>query len=108
MKKHLSWIIPTVFALWIVASLFPRPEKPDDFHLREFGKLPVLLNGRIQPLDSVARNSLLILRARQSVYLGDEMQGAFQKAETMSAIQWLIEAMAKPDEADQRKVFRID
>jgi len=108
MKKHLPWIIPAVFALWIVGTLFPRPEKADDFHLREFGKLPVLLNGRIQPLDSVARNSLLILRARQTVYLGDETQSVFQKAETMSAIQWLIEAMTKPDEADQRKAFRID
>src|SRR4051794_13236490 len=108
MKKHLPWIIPAVFALWIVGTLFPRPEKPDDFHLREFGKLPVLLNGRIQPLDSVARNSLLILRARQSLYLGDETKGVFQEAREMSAIEWLVEAMTKPNEADQRKVFRID
>ena len=108
MKKYLPWIIPAVFALWVVGTLFPQPEKPDDFHLREFGKLPVLLNGRIQPLDSVARNSLLILRARQSVYLGDEAGSVFQKAETMSAIQWLVEAMTRPNEADQRKVFRID
>jgi len=31
--------------------------------------LPVLLNGRIQPLDSVARNSLLQIRSTGSVPL---------------------------------------
>ena len=37
------------------------------FHTRDFGRLPVLLNGRVQPLDSVARNTLLQIRERQSV-----------------------------------------
>jgi ABC-type transport system involved in cytochrome c biogenesis permease subunit len=108
MKKHLPWIIPAIFALWVIASLFPKAEKPEEFHLAEFGKLPVLLNGRIQPMDSVARNALLILRARQTVYLGDETESVFQKAATMPAVEWMLEAMSKPEQADQRKVFRID
>ena len=108
MKKHLPWIIPAIFAIWVIASLFPKADKPEEFHLSEFGKLPVLLNGRIQPMDSVARNALLILRARQTVYLGDETESVFQKAATMPAVEWMLEAMSKPEQADQRKVFRID
>jgi len=39
------------------------PKKDGEFHVREFGRLPVLLNGRVQPFDSVARNSLLQIRS---------------------------------------------
>ena len=69
MKKWLPWIITAVCALWIISALRPKPEK--EFHTRAFGRLPVLLNGRIQPMDSVARNSLLQLRSKQSIALVD-------------------------------------
>jgi ABC-type transport system involved in cytochrome c biogenesis permease subunit len=65
------------------------------FHTRDFGRLPVLLNGRVQPLDSVARNALLQIRQRQSV--GE-----------LSATAWLMETMMDPDAANRQKIFRID
>jgi ABC-type transport system involved in cytochrome c biogenesis permease subunit len=99
MKKHLPWFIVGLFALWVLASLPSAPEK-DAFHAREFGRLPVLLNGRIQPLDSVARNSLLQMRAKQTALLDER--------HTMPATAWLMELMMKPEVADERKVFRID
>ena len=58
MMKRWPWFLTGAFALWIVAAFVPHREG-DGFHLQEFGRLPVLLNGRVQPLDSVARNSLL-------------------------------------------------
>ena len=45
------------------------PKKEASFHVREFGRLPVLLNGRIQPFDSVARNALLQIRSTGDVPL---------------------------------------
>ena len=30
-----------------------------------FGRLPILFNGRLQPMDSLARNSLLQIRGKQ-------------------------------------------
>src|SRR5437867_7340570 len=98
MKKWLPWIPVIIFAAWIISTLRPKPDT--SFHTREFGKLPVLLNGRVQPLDSVARNSLLQLRARQTV--------ALEHGRQLSAIDWLLEVMMKPDIADERKVFRVD
>ena len=68
-------------------------------NLTEFGKLPVLLNGRVKPLDTVARNSLLIIHHKQSLKL--ETDGK------KPAIHWLAELMFQPDLADERKVFRI-
>jgi len=54
--KTLLKIMPccflALFVAEIIAVLVPKPGS-------EFGRLPVLLNGRVQPFDSVARNSLL-------------------------------------------------
>jgi cytochrome c-type biogenesis protein CcsB len=98
MKKWLPWLPVAVFAVWVLSALRPTPGT--GFQTREFGRLPVLLNGRIQPMDSVARNSLLQLRTKQSVSL--------DHGQTLTATEWLVEVMMKPDAADERRVFRID
>jgi ABC-type transport system involved in cytochrome c biogenesis permease subunit len=67
------------------------------FHLAEFGRLPVLLNGRIKPLDTVARNSLLIIQGHQNLHLDD--------GTTLSPIDWLTELLFNAGQADQRKIF---
>ncbi len=93
MKKWIPWLVVILLAGWLASTLQQPAET--GFQTREFGKLPVLLNGRIQPFDSVARNSLLQLRTRQSL-------------DDMTADQWLVEVMMKPDDADKRPIFRID
>jgi ABC-type transport system involved in cytochrome c biogenesis permease subunit len=98
MKKFIPWILVAGFAAWALASLHQPPET--GFHTRAFGRLPVLMDGRFQPFDSVARNSLLQIRARQTV--------ALDNGRTMSATAWLLEVTMKPEQADDRKVFRID
>ena len=54
--KILPWCLLALFATEIVVVLLPKKDR--EMHTAEFGRLPVLLNGRIQPFDSVARNSL--------------------------------------------------
>jgi ABC-type transport system involved in cytochrome c biogenesis permease subunit len=93
MKKIIPWILVALFAVWVLAALHQPPET--GFHTQDFGQLPVLLNGRIQPLDSVARNALLQIRQRQS-------------AGESSATAWLMETMMNPDAANRRNIFRID
>ena len=58
MNKRLPWILTAVLGVWLLAGFVP-PRDGEGFHIKEFGRLPVLLNGRVQPFDSVARNSLL-------------------------------------------------
>jgi ABC-type transport system involved in cytochrome c biogenesis permease subunit len=101
MKKWIPLILVVVMAGWALSGLRQPPET--GFHARDFGKLPVLMNGRFQPFDSVARNSLLQIRAKQTVY---EKTGG--RAQTLSATDWLLEVMMKPEQADDRIVFRID
>jgi ABC-type transport system involved in cytochrome c biogenesis permease subunit len=101
MKKWIPLILVVVMAGWVLSGLRQPPET--GFHTREFGKLPVLMNGRFQPFDSVARNSLLQIRTKQTVPF--EENG---KTRTLTATDWLLEAMMKPESANDRKVFRID
>jgi ABC-type transport system involved in cytochrome c biogenesis permease subunit len=98
MKKFIPWILVGGFAAWVIVSLHQPPET--GFQTREFGKLPVLMDGRFQPFDSVARNSLLQIRTKQTVPLDN--------GQTMSATAWLLEVLMKPEQADDRKIFRID
>ena len=98
MKKWFPWILTGVFALWFLSGAQP-PKPVDGFDLAAFGRLPVLLNGRVQPFDSVARNALLSMSGRSTVRLAD--------GQSLSATQWLLETMAKPELADQRNVFRV-
>ena len=97
MKKWIPWIAVLVMAGWVISTLSPGHQSA--YRIREFGKLPVLLNGRVQPFDSMARNALLQIRGRQTVPATNG---------TLSATEWLLEAMTKAEEADGRKVFRVD
>ncbi len=97
MKKWIPWILVACFAAWIAGGL-RSPKPKDNFDLAAFGRLPVLLNGRIQPFDSVARNTLLNMSGKSEVRL--------EGGKKMSATEWMIEAMTRPEESATRKVFR--
>jgi ABC-type transport system involved in cytochrome c biogenesis permease subunit len=111
-QKWVPWVVAIVMALWVIGGVKDKKVK-SEFNINEFAKLPVLLNGRIQPMDSVARNTLLVLRGKGTVLLTDKPQeelGFFDlaKVPTMSATEWLLETMTRPTEADKRYIFRID
>jgi ABC-type transport system involved in cytochrome c biogenesis permease subunit len=99
MKKWLPWILVAIFAGWFIGG-FEAPKPQNGFDVAGFGRLPVLLDGRIQPLDSVARNSLLSMSGRSIV--------RFSNAPPISASQWLLDAMTRPEVADDMKVFRVE
>ena len=100
MKKSrpiVLWLVVVATLLYAIAPLFQRDSR-GGFEMQKFGRLPVLLNGRIKPLDTVARNSLLIIHGKQTL---DTDHG------TLTPIDWLAEVLMKQNEADLRKVFVI-
>jgi cytochrome c-type biogenesis protein CcsB len=103
MKKWLPIIITGLMAAWFLSTL--RPPQDKTFAFNEFGKLPVVFNGRVQPMDSLARNSLLQIREKQEANL-EPWKGA--SAHMISATEWLAYLMMQPATADQWPVFRID
>ena len=104
--RLLPWAFVALFASEIIAVLLPK--KDGEMHLREFARLPVLLNGRIQPFDSVARNSLLQIRSTGDLPLEQVPAWQFWRhPKKLKASQWLLEVMARPEVADTRPIFLI-
>lgn len=98
MKKWLPWILVAIFAAWFLSGALPSKPK-NGFNVAGFGKLPVLLSGRVQPLDSVGRNALLSMLGKSTVRV--------KGASSLTPSEWLLEAVANPAMADQRKIFRL-
>ncbi|HVK57528.1 MAG TPA: hypothetical protein VM735_02010, partial [Candidatus Kapabacteria bacterium] len=109
-RRIAPWIIAAVIGAWVISGL-RTTKNTTEFKIEEFSQMPVLLNGRVQPWDSVARNSLLMLRGKSTVPLTDkpvEELGFFENPKRMTAMEWLLEAMTRPQLADTRYVIRID
>ena len=102
MKRILPWIIFVVFGGWAVSHMIPK--KPDTaMDVTGFGKLPVLAGGRVMPMDTLARVSLL-----QMNHHGIEEAAESQKpAQKPSQTQWLLEVLMLPEHADSTKVFEV-
>ncbi len=65
MKRFFPWVVLILAAGGLAGSWrTPRIEK-DATDLVTFGKIPVPVGGRVKPLDTVARNSLLIIHGKQ-------------------------------------------
>src|ERR1700761_8303687 len=105
MKKWLPWIIVAALACYALGGFFAPKDK--DFAWQSFGRIPVLANGRAQPLDSLARNSLLQLREKSTAITSTATSGP-DKQRTMPATEWLAEVMFNPEVAETRPNFRID
>ena len=128
--KILPWCFAALFVAEIIAVVMPKQDT--GFHIREFGRLPVLLNGRIQPFDSVGLNSLREIRGTGDVPLeGNAADGSWgtweelrknPKAQPLSerkwwqfgkhpkklkASAWLAEVMMRPEVADEHPIFLI-
>ena len=99
MKRFLPIVVALLAVLWLASSWVPPKPKPDDFDTRGFSRIPVLAGGRIKPLDTVARNSLLIMRGKQTLRL--------EKGGTMQASRWLADVLFNAPVADTHPVFAV-
>ncbi len=93
-------VLPAAAALLAAALLWPsRPARVRGFDAAAFGELPVLQDGRVKPLETVARSSLLVLRGRQSLREGGTEVGP---------LEWLLALLARPEQAASAKLFRVE
>ncbi|HEY9248055.1 MAG TPA: cytochrome C biogenesis protein, partial [Rariglobus sp.] len=96
-KRLFPLLVLLLGALYLASPLFKRPKS--DFDLAAFGRIPVVANGRTKPLDSVARNTLLLLQGRQRVVTPDNT--------VLSPSQWLLDVFFRPQYADTYQHFEI-
>jgi hypothetical protein len=86
-------------ALAAVAFSLRLPTATGDFDLAAFARLPTLVNGRVKPLDTVARTSLLMMQGRQRVAAPD--------GRTLLPAEWLLDVLFQPAKAETYQVFEV-
>ena len=67
----------------------------------EFSHFPIQESGRIKPLDTFARNQLLLFNGKDYLKSDDENE------KNITAIEWLIKLLSNPSEELNRKIFHI-
>ncbi len=98
MKKYVPWIISLVLLLWAVSKMLPPKETPG-LDLHGFGNLPVLVGGRVMPMDTLARVSLSEWNHHGTYTTVDG------KVEQPS--QGLLEILMMPERSDRAKLFEV-
>ena len=98
-RKWFPWVVAGITAVYLLGASRPpmTPAKGPDYNA--FGNLPVQYEGRMQPLDSLARNSLKQI-SEYETFRDD-------KGKKHPAILWLLDVMASQKNADDHRVFRI-
>jgi ABC-type transport system involved in cytochrome c biogenesis permease subunit len=97
MKKYFSHVTTLIAIVAIVATLRTR-EPVGDYDLNEFSRLPVLVNGRVKPMDTVARTSLLMMQGRQRVSF---------EGRVLTPTEWMLDMLYRPHQANHYQVFEI-
>jgi ABC-type transport system involved in cytochrome c biogenesis permease subunit len=109
MKRWLP-LLTLLLGLGYLGSTLRPPRNPGAFDLVGFGRLPVLANGRIKPLDTLARSSLLQLQNRQRVVI--DQVGADGKVvpdvAELTPTAWLLDVFFQPEKANGYRIFVID
>jgi len=98
--KKLFPILVLLLGLAYVASTLRTPSAPkgEPDHVA-FGRLPVLVGGRIKPLDTVARTTLLQFQGRQTVRLADGSR--------IAPSRWIADLLLDDRKANAYQVFEI-
>jgi ABC-type transport system involved in cytochrome c biogenesis permease subunit len=98
--KIFPWLIVGAAMLVLIFALMPPSAAPGKMNIQEFASIPVMHDGRMKPLDSVARATLMTLNNRQDY---KDENGQIQPA-----IHWLLDTMAHKESARRVQIFRIE
>lgn len=97
--KNLVPRIVTVVTLLAVGLTLRSSSGGGEYDVGDFGRIPVLVNGRVKPLDTVARTSLLMMQGRQRLVT---LEG-----DTISPREWLLDMLYRAQIADRYQVFEV-
>ena len=102
-----TWILAIalfgIFAFWSLGEMRKGSGEvvnEEGMRLDLLGQIPITINGRVQPLDSFARNTARQLSKRELVFGADEKR--------KPAIQWLADTMFEAKGYKNYRVFRIE
>jgi hypothetical protein len=97
MKKSIPWLISLVLVIWVISRMVPHQQAPG-LDIEGFSRLPVLVGGRVMPMNTLARISLSMMNHHGSCTVDGKVE---------PASQWLLDVMMMPRRADAAKVFEV-
>jgi ABC-type transport system involved in cytochrome c biogenesis permease subunit len=97
-SRTVSWIAGGLAVAGTLVALVPHG-KTRGFDADAFSRLPALEGGRVKPIDTVARNTLLMIRSQQSFR---------HEGRTVGAEEWLLDVLFRPSVAEAQPVFVIN
>ena len=89
--EFFPWIAVAILVGWGLSHAVPPRYAPDTMNLYKFGELPVVDDGRVKPMSSLAINALKAISDRQTWVDSD--------GQKHSAIEWLLEMITDPEAA---------
>ncbi|CAN5515393.1 hypothetical protein BH09PLA1_BH09PLA1_32330 [soil metagenome] len=101
--SFVRWFLPGLVAglcVLILLAMGRPPRQDSSFDYNAFGRVPISYEGRVMPLDTLARVSLRIISNKSEIRQDD--------GKVVPAIQWLADVFGQPDRAVNYKIFRID
>jgi len=97
MKKSIPWLISLVLVIWVISRMTPH-KQDRELDIDGFSRLPVLVGGRVMPMDTLARISLSVMNHHGTCTVEGKVE---------SASQWLLDVLMRPRRADSIKVFEV-
>ena len=98
MRKSVPWIISLLLLSWAISKMMPPKDKPG-LDLNGFGGLPVLVGGRVMPMDTLARISLLQWNHHGTYTTSD--------GQVLQPAEGLLQILMEPERADTAKLFEV-
>lgn len=108
MKRFLPHAVLVLALAWLGWTLLP-PRNPGAFDLVGFGRIPVLADGRMKPLDTLGRSSLLEIHGNQFLTTPDGNHPLLSDdGRELTPTDWLLDVFFRPGKADGYAIFTID
>src|SRR6202022_318570 len=91
------WLISLVLMIWVISKMTPHQHAPG-LDIDGFSRLPVLVGGRVMPMDTLARISLSVMNHHGTYTVEGKVE---------PSSQWLLDVLMMPRRADTAKVFEV-
>src|ERR1700756_36314 len=97
MKKFIPWLISLLLVIWAISKMIPH-RQASGLDIDGFSRLPVLVGGRVMPMDTLARMSLSMMNHQGTFTVDGKVE---------PASRWLLDVFMMPKRADAAKVFEV-
>jgi ABC-type transport system involved in cytochrome c biogenesis permease subunit len=101
------------FVVTVGALAMPARPHAGEIDLAAAGRIPVVYEGRVKPLDTLARNALKVVSGRETLKVpksGYPISSSDEnpKMKSQPAMRWLLDLISGNENAARHRVFRID